>query len=148
MGRRSIAPGSYFGVYHALLAHRNLPSVNLHIPPGKWAHYLRHFDIFNTINQNFPPPPIAAANERRWFITKPFGFSAVPFELAPLPRSWVETTGNLVYWGQHQKVRIATSLTIALTRSQGGHFAALEQPEELMSDLVNFVEQIRPKTFI
>lgn len=25
-------------------------------------------------------------------------------ELAPLPRSWVETTGDLVFWGQHRKV--------------------------------------------
>ncbi|KAJ5161109.1 Isopenicillin N synthase [Penicillium capsulatum] len=78
--------------------------------------------------QNFPPPPIAAANDRRNYIKKPFGFSAFPLELAPVPRSWVETTGNLVYWGEHQK---------------GGHFAALEQPDELKADLVNFVEQVR-----
>ncbi|KAJ5768455.1 hypothetical protein N7533_001038 [Penicillium manginii] len=79
--------------------------------------------------RQLPPSPVAAANEPRWYIKVPFGYSAFPKELAPLPRSWVETTGNLVYWSQHQK---------------GGHFAALEQPEALKSDLVEFVQQVWP----
>jgi microsomal epoxide hydrolase len=58
----------------------------------------------NTSDQNFPPPPIPATNDPRWYIHKPFGFSFFPRELAPLPRSWIETTGNLVYWEQHKKV--------------------------------------------
>ncbi|KAJ5594177.1 uncharacterized protein N7459_000385 [Penicillium hispanicum] len=82
-----------------------------------------------TYRQNFPRPAIPASNDPRWYIKKPLGFSAFPMELAPLPRSWVETTGNLVYWGQHHK---------------GGHFAALEQPEALKSDVVKFVEQVWP----
>lgn len=82
-----------------------------------------------TYRQNYPPPAVPAANQPRWFIEKPFGFSSFPMELASLPRSWVETTGNLVYWGQHQK---------------GGHFAALEQPEALKSDLIEFVDQVWP----
>ncbi|CAG8300740.1 unnamed protein product [Penicillium salamii] len=82
-----------------------------------------------TYRQNYPPPPIPAANEPRWYIKKPLGFSSFPKELARLPRSWVETTGNLVFWQQHQK---------------GGHFAALERPDELKADLVKFVNQVWP----
>ncbi|KAJ5623258.1 hypothetical protein N7490_011863 [Penicillium lividum] len=82
-----------------------------------------------TYRQNFPPPPVPAPNNPRWYIQKPFGFSSFPKELAPLPRSWIETTGNLVYWGQHEK---------------GGHFAALEQPAALKMDIVQFVDQVWP----
>ncbi|KAJ5624140.1 Alpha/Beta hydrolase protein [Penicillium lagena] len=78
---------------------------------------------------NYPPPPIPASNDPRWYIKKPFGFSSFPMELAPVPRSWVETTGNLKYWEQHQK---------------GGHFAALEQPQALKADVTKFVEQEWP----
>ncbi|KAJ5289069.1 hypothetical protein N7478_002099 [Penicillium angulare] len=82
-----------------------------------------------TYRQNYPPPPIPGANDPRWYIKKPLGFSHFPKELAPLPRSWVETTGNLVFWNQHHK---------------GGHFAALEQPEALKNDLIDFVQQVWP----
>ncbi|KAK5790409.1 hypothetical protein VI817_007696 [Penicillium citrinum] len=82
-----------------------------------------------TYRQSYPPPTVPTANEPRWYIQKPFGYSFFPMELAPLPRSWVETTGNLVYWNQHKK---------------GGHFAALEQPAALKDDLVGFVEQVWP----
>ncbi|KAJ5538459.1 hypothetical protein N7494_007938 [Penicillium frequentans] len=82
-----------------------------------------------TYRQNFPPVPIPAPNDPRWYIKKPFGFSSFPQELAPLPRSWIETSGNLVYWGEHAK---------------GGHFAAIEQPEALKTDLVKFVDQVWP----
>ncbi|CAP85718.1 Pc20g03890 [Penicillium rubens Wisconsin 54-1255] len=79
--------------------------------------------------QNYPPPPIPASNDPSWYIHKPFGFSSFPMELARLPRSWIETTGDLVFWEQHQK---------------GGHFAALERPDELKADLVKFVDQVWP----
>ncbi|KAJ5930261.1 Epoxide hydrolase [Penicillium verhagenii] len=82
-----------------------------------------------TYRQNFPPPAIPGPNDPRWYIRKPFGFSSFPRELATLPRSWIETTGDLVYWGEHEK---------------GGHFAALEQPEALKADIVQFVEQVWP----
>ncbi|KAL1856705.1 hypothetical protein Plec18170_003676 [Paecilomyces lecythidis] len=82
----------------------------------------------NEILQGFPPPPVQPANDPRWYIHKPYGHSFFPKELSPLPRSWVETTGNLVFWGQHSK---------------GGHFAALEQPGALKKDLITFVEQVR-----
>ncbi|KAJ5197960.1 uncharacterized protein N7498_007077 [Penicillium cinerascens] len=82
-----------------------------------------------TYRQNFPPPPIPVTNTPRWFIKKPLGFSSFPMELARVPRSWVEATGNLVFWGPHKK---------------GGHFAALEQPKAFKSDLTEFVEQVWP----
>jgi microsomal epoxide hydrolase len=41
--------------------------------------------------------------------------------------SWVKTTGNLVFWRDHER---------------GGHFAALERPEDLLKDFGEFVEQI------
>ncbi|EKV19229.1 Epoxide hydrolase [Penicillium digitatum PHI26] len=79
--------------------------------------------------QNYPAPPIPVPNDPRWYIHKPFGYSSFPKELAPLPRSWIETTGDLVFWEQHPK---------------GGHFAALEQPDELKADLVKFIDQVWP----
>ncbi|KAJ5692502.1 hypothetical protein N7462_001925 [Penicillium macrosclerotiorum] len=82
-----------------------------------------------TYRQNFPSPSVPAANDPRWYIKKPFGFSFFPKELAPLPRSWIETTGNLVFYERHQK---------------GGHFAALEEPEVLKSDIEKFLEQEWP----
>ncbi|CAI7577403.1 unnamed protein product [Penicillium glandicola] len=82
-----------------------------------------------TYRQNYPAPPLPATNDPRWYIHKPFGFSSFPMELARLPRSWIETTGDLVFWEEHPK---------------GGHFAALEQPDELKADLVKFVDQVWP----
>ncbi|KAJ5816468.1 Isopenicillin N synthase [Penicillium robsamsonii] len=82
-----------------------------------------------TYRANYPAPPLPSSNDPRWYIHKPFGFSSFPMELAPLPRSWIETTGDLVFWEQHPK---------------GGHFAALEQPDELKADLVKFVDQVWP----
>lgn len=70
-------------------------------------------------------------------------------ELAPLPRSWVKTTGDLVFWEQHKKVwnvpvKNEMRLDIDAVFLQGGHFAALEQPDELKADLVKFVDQVWP----
>ena len=55
---------------------------------------------------------------------KKLGFSYFPFEVAPTPRAWIGTTGNLVFWRVHDR---------------GGHFAALEQPGVLLADLEEFV---------
>ncbi|KAJ5154491.1 uncharacterized protein N7500_009930 [Penicillium coprophilum] len=82
-----------------------------------------------TYRANYPAPPLPSSNDPRMYIHKPFGFSSFPMELAPLPRSWIETTGNLVFWEKHSK---------------GGHFAALEQPDELKADLVKFIDQVWP----
>ena len=74
--------------------------------------------------QLFTPGVIGAHENPKWYIHKPFGFSWFPKEIAPVPRVWIETTGNLVWWREHSK---------------GGHFAAIEQPEVLLGDLVEFI---------
>ena len=60
-------------------------------------------------------------------IKQPFGYSYFPKEIAPMPKSWVATTGNLVWSKQHSK---------------GGHFAALEQPKDLAQDVEDFVKEV------
>ncbi|GAB1321050.1 Epoxide hydrolase N-terminal domain-containing protein [Madurella fahalii] len=55
---------------------------------------------------------------------KVLGISYFPFEIALVPRKWVEASENLVFWRDH---------------SVGGHFAALEQPRVLLEDLEAFV---------
>lgn len=62
-----------------------------------------------------------------YHIKQPLGYSYFPKELAPMPRSWVATTGNLVWNTQHDK---------------GGHFAAMEQPELMAGDVEAFIKQV------
>jgi len=64
--------------------------------------------------------------------TKPMGFSWFPKELVATPISWVAMTGNLVHYNRHET---------------GGHFAAMEKPKELFSDVEEFVKVAwsRPK---
>ncbi|ETI28018.1 hypothetical protein G647_00467 [Cladophialophora carrionii CBS 160.54] len=64
---------------------------------------------------------------RKWYITKPFGYSWFPRELNPLPKAWIETTGNLVFFRRHDK---------------GGHFAAMERPEDLWNDVEEFLQTV------
>lgn len=59
------------------------------------------------------------------FKNKPMGFSWFPKELVPTPISWIATKGNLVYYNRHES---------------GGHFAAMEKPNELFSDVEEFVK--------
>ncbi|KAJ6564512.1 epoxide hydrolase [Mycena capillaripes] len=61
------------------------------------------------------------------YINKPFGFSWFPREIMPVPKAWVATTGNLVWYKQH---------------SSGGHFAALERPDVLLEDVEDFVGKV------
>ncbi|KPI34365.1 putative epoxide hydrolase [Cyphellophora attinorum] len=75
----------------------------------------------------FTPGVIGAHEDPKWYVHKPMGFSWFPKELAPIPRAWVETTGDLVFHREHQK---------------GGHFAAVEQTETLLKDLEDFVAQV------
>ncbi|KAL4988285.1 Alpha/Beta hydrolase protein [Aspergillus falconensis] len=79
--------------------------------------------------QSNPIPPGPPPDLNELYIHKPLGFSYFPKELMPTPKSWVEKTGNLVYFNQH---------------SEGGHFAALEQPKKFKEDLTEFVSQIWP----
>ena len=66
------------------------------------------------------------ANEK-YHCKKPMGYSYFPKEVAPIPKSWVATTGNLVWHKQHSK---------------GGHFAAMERPKDIVEDLESFVQKI------
>lgn len=59
------------------------------------------------------------------FINKPLGFSFFPHELFPGIKGVIEKNGNLVFYKQHEK---------------GGHFAALEQPKELLADVEEYVK--------
>ena len=55
---------------------------------------------------------------------KPLGFSSFEYEIGKMPRSWAELEGDLVFYRHHDT---------------GGHFAAMEQPDVLLQDLVEFV---------
>ncbi len=66
-------------------------------------------------------------DDPKYHIKVPFGFSYYPKEVTPIPIEWVATTGNLV-WSK--------------THARGGHFAALEQPNEFMEDLEAFVGDV------
>ncbi|KFZ17100.1 hypothetical protein V501_01891 [Pseudogymnoascus sp. VKM F-4519 (FW-2642)] len=76
--------------------------------------------------QLFTPGNVGAHEDPKWHINKPFGFSWFPKELAPIPQSWAATTGNLVFYRQHDA---------------GGHFAAMEQPKVLLQDIQEFISQ-------
>ncbi|KAK3339739.1 Alpha/Beta hydrolase protein [Lasiosphaeria hispida] len=73
-----------------------------------------------------PPPKSHASPEYHIHAPKKLGFSNFPLDVAPTPRKWIESTGNLVFWAAHEK---------------GGHFAALEQPAALLEDLEKFVTE-------
>ena len=77
--------------------------------------------------QLFTPGVVGAHENPKWHIRKPFGFSWFPKEIAPVPRVWVETTGELVWWRSHMK---------------GGHFAAVERSKVLLKDLEDFVSEV------
>ena len=62
---------------------------------------------------------------KKWHINKPFGYSWFPKEINPIPKAWIETTGDLTFFRRHNK---------------GGHFAALEQPQVLWSDVEEFLK--------
>lgn len=79
--------------------------------------------------QLFTPGNIGAHENPAWHINKPLGFSWFPKEIAPVPRAWTATTGDLVFFRQHDS---------------GGHFAALEKPQELLQDLEDFVKEVWP----
>jgi microsomal epoxide hydrolase len=57
----------------------------------------------------FTPGVIGAHENPKWHIYKPMGYSWFPKELAPIPRAWVETTGQLVFHREHDKVRFMSS---------------------------------------
>lgn len=60
----------------------------------------------------------------------PMGYALFPKEINVPPRAWVErgNGGKLLHWTEMPR---------------GGHFAALEQPELLVSDIRNFFRKVR-----
>lgn len=66
--------------------------------------------------------------DRTRHVRKPMGYSYFPKELAPMPIAWVATTGNLVWSRRH---------------TSGGHFAAMEKPDELLRDIEEFIDELR-----
>ncbi|KAK5655297.1 hypothetical protein OQA88_5864 [Cercophora sp. LCS_1] len=69
------------------------------------------------------------SSHAQWRVEKPkmLGYEYFPYEVVPTPWRWVATSGNLVFWREHKV---------------GGHFAALEQPGVVMSDLEEFVRVV------
>lgn len=63
----------------------------------------------------------------KYYIEQPLGYSYFPEEIAPMPKSWVKSTGNLVWAKQHD---------------YGGHFAAMERPVDMAEDVEDFMKQI------
>lgn len=62
------------------------------------------------------------------FIGVPTGVAIFPAELVTTPRAWVAASHNLVHW---------------TVMPRGGHFAALEEPELYLQDLVEFFAGLR-----
>lgn len=58
------------------------------------------------------------------------GYSWHHKELAPVPKAWAETTGNLVWYREH---------------FQGGHFAAWEVPKLFVEDIESFLRDVWPQ---
>ncbi|KAE8142614.1 Alpha/Beta hydrolase protein [Aspergillus pseudotamarii] len=62
-------------------------------------------------------------------VPKPFGYSRFPYDISGLPRKWAATLGDLVWYNAHV---------------QGGHFAAMEEAEDLWNDVEHFVRTVFP----
>jgi microsomal epoxide hydrolase len=75
--------------------------------------------------------PVSFHANPTYHFTKPFGYSYFPKEIAPIPKDWVATTGNMVWFRAHDA---------------GGHFAALEKPKEFLQDVEDFIEVAWPLT--
>ncbi len=79
-----------------------------------WPYYIRHKTDW-PINKDYP-------------ILVPMGYSEFPKELFSPPKTLADQFyKNIIYWEKHNK---------------GGHFAAMEQPEKLTTDINNFVKKI------
>ena len=58
----------------------------------------------------------------------PTAASRFPKELYILPKAWTAACYNLKQWREHKR---------------GGHFAALEQPEALVQDMLDFYATLK-----
>ncbi|KAH8695276.1 Alpha/Beta hydrolase protein [Talaromyces proteolyticus] len=82
-------------------------------------------DYFSVFQQG--PERYMTHNDHNYYCRKPMGYSWFPKEIAPVPKSWAATTGNLRWFRRHDK---------------GGHFAAMEQPHALLQDIEDFISEI------
>lgn len=80
--------------------------------------------------QFFGTSPTFFHNDTSLYISKPLGYSYFPMELAPVPKSWVAKTGNLVWTRVHD---------------DGGHFAAMERPKYFVQDMEDFIKEVWKK---
>lgn len=103
----------------------------------------------------------------KYYNDTPIGYSWFPKEIASVPRAWVAAQGNLVWYRQHTSVSSIPIIPhtafqtemrawpaginerggLKLTANpflQGGHFAAMEKPAEIMADIEDFVKQVWP----
>jgi len=62
----------------------------------------------------------------KWLIKSKIGFSSFPYEIGGAPRAHISAIGPLVYYKEH---------------SSGGHFPALDSPNEFVEDLREFFGQ-------
>ena len=80
--------------------------------------------------QFFGPKPTFFHNEPSLYINVPMGYSYFPEELAPVPKAWAASTGNLAWFRAHDA---------------GGHFAAMEKPEVFVQDMEDFIKEVWKK---
>ncbi|KAH8891525.1 alpha/beta-hydrolase [Thozetella sp. PMI_491] len=118
----STLPGEQHVTYSKALMKEAIVSVSLYWLTGK-AHSC-FYSYRETYGLTGGPPRSHASPEYHIHAPKRLGFSYFPMEVAPVPRAWIETSGNLVFWKAHGK---------------GGHFAALEQPHAILEDLEEFI---------
>jgi pimeloyl-ACP methyl ester carboxylesterase len=70
------------------------------------------------------------AASKSGYIDAPTGFAKFPMEISDPPREWLERSHNLQRWTEF---------------SAGGHFAALERPSELVSEIREFFRPLRSR---
>lgn len=137
-----------------LLAHRHHRIFLLLVPSGPAPlSPLAEGTLLTSLGppQRFTPKVNGGHDHPAWHLgKKPLGFSSFSKELFPVPEAWAASTGNLVFYRYHEKVRhapahLARTLSPDLLVSQGGHFAASERPEALLKDLEDFVLQVSAK---
>jgi hypothetical protein len=73
------------------LCRSKFSSVNAYELNGILTTYQRFLPNYN------PTPP---------YLKKPLDYSYFPKEITPIPKTWVETEANLVFYREHEKVRL------------------------------------------
>jgi microsomal epoxide hydrolase len=76
------------------------------------------------------------------YINKPTGYSAFPYEVRPTPKGWVEGGANLVFFREHTQGGCDCPRCVfrdLMGSLPGGHFAAMERPQALAKDILDFL---------